>query len=207
MSYDYLEMPPYDYLHEVYYYEDGCLYYKKRVANRIKVGDKVGGVGMHGYYNVSIKGRRYKLHRIVYYFHHGVMPDEEIDHIDRDKSNNRIENLRVVTRSENISNNPVAERLGFNQRKDGKTTTEGKALRAKRARDERMKDGAVKKILYYFITHKDKTVDVVLSSQLRDYCEENDYEVSKIYLVNNGTRDSHKDIISVQRQMKSIKGE
>lgn len=44
-------------------------------------------------------------HRVIWYIHHGLIPKgKEIDHIDRNKLNNDITNLRLVTRSQNCHN-------------------------------------------------------------------------------------------------------
>lgn len=57
--------------------------------------------------DVVVNGRRYTeyVHRIVWMLHHGVIPEGKvIDHIDRDKLNNTIENLRLVSHSDNYKN-------------------------------------------------------------------------------------------------------
>lgn len=56
-----------------------------------------------GYCNGFYKYVNLKAHRVVWFLHHGTMPDC-IDHIDGNRSNNRIENLRAVTRQENSQN-------------------------------------------------------------------------------------------------------
>ena len=56
------------------------------------------------YATVSIKGRVYAQHRIIYYMATGDMPDTAIDHIDRDKRNNRPSNLRKASKSDNAHN-------------------------------------------------------------------------------------------------------
>ena len=43
-------------------------------------------------------------HRLIWIYHYGQDPDLDIDHIDRNRANNRIENLRLVTRSQNNHN-------------------------------------------------------------------------------------------------------
>lgn len=57
-----------------------------------------------GYLRVSILGKRYKSHRIAWALYYGEWPDDQIDHIDGDRSNNKIENLRAVSQVENSRN-------------------------------------------------------------------------------------------------------
>lgn len=63
-----------------------------------------------GYYGVTIFRKQYYVHRLICETFHGPCPEGyEVDHKDRDKSNNRPENLRYVTRSGNLRNRRVAE--------------------------------------------------------------------------------------------------
>lgn len=57
-----------------------------------------------GYGSVNIDGKMYKTHRVIWLIHYGSWPDGEIDHLDRNKMNNRIDNLRSVCSSENQHN-------------------------------------------------------------------------------------------------------
>ena len=57
------------------------------------------------YGQVKVSGKTEYIHRIIWEIHNGKIPDGmEIDHINREKSDNRIENLRLVTRLENNQN-------------------------------------------------------------------------------------------------------
>lgn len=60
-------------------------------------------IAASGYLVGKIDGKQYRAHRIAFAIYHGYWPDE-IDHIDRDKINNRIDNLRDCSRSENNLN-------------------------------------------------------------------------------------------------------
>jgi len=82
--------------------ETGNLVWKKR-GKAVQVGKAAGSVNSRGYLNVSVKGRIYLGHRLVWLYHHGQWP-EVIDHINHNKLDNRIENLRDVGSVENNRN-------------------------------------------------------------------------------------------------------
>ena len=84
------------------YRDDGTLVSKLRVGRR-KSGQAVGKKNSHGYLVTVIDKKVYGVHRIVFLIHHGYLP-EEVDHIDLNRSNNRIANLRPATTSHNQCN-------------------------------------------------------------------------------------------------------
>lgn len=93
-----------EYLHELFDYKDGVLYWKKQLSYRGKIGMIAGSFcKRHIYSFTRIHGRLYRTHRIIFMMHHGYMP-EMVDHIDIDRTNNRIENLRAATDSQNKTN-------------------------------------------------------------------------------------------------------
>ena len=89
-------------LHELYEYRDGNLY-RKTSARGVKAGSKANYKHDKNYCEIYIEGKKYKFHRIVFMYHHGYMP-KIIDHINGDKYDNRIENLREATSSQNRMN-------------------------------------------------------------------------------------------------------
>ena len=95
-----------EYLHEIFEYKDGHLYWKKPTNNRNKVGKQVGRVNKKGYLEVGINYEKYLMHRIIFFMKHGFLP-KEIDHINCNKANNLIENLREATTSQNQCNSPM----------------------------------------------------------------------------------------------------
>lgn len=69
--------------------------------------DRKKGLGhydSYGYLKIKIKGKSFMAHRIAWFLYYGEMPQKEIDHINGDRSDNRISNLRVVSRYENNLN-------------------------------------------------------------------------------------------------------
>lgn len=66
--------------------------------------NSTGGYDKDGYRVVKVKKRLFKVHRIVWLLNYGEFPDGEIDHINRIRDDNRIENLRVATRQMQIQN-------------------------------------------------------------------------------------------------------
>ena len=92
-----------EYLHFLFDYRDGKLFWKISKAKRIKVGDEAGCHKEKGYFHIGINGNNYLIHRLVFAWHNGFMP-EFIDHIDGNPSNNKIQNLREATWSQNQQN-------------------------------------------------------------------------------------------------------
>jgi HNH endonuclease/AP2 domain len=90
-----------------YFPETGDLMWRvSRRGRGCGAGNIAGGVNKNGYRYVGIDGHLYFSHRIVWLIVHGEWPIPEIDHINGNKTDNRIGNLRVVTRSQNLSNRP-----------------------------------------------------------------------------------------------------
>jgi len=88
-----------EYLQKRFYYSHGHLLYKYS-AGKKTTGDFAGYKKEDGYWRVYINGKAYYLHRLIWMYFYDEWPNE-IDHIDRNKSNNTIENLRNVTHKEN----------------------------------------------------------------------------------------------------------
>jgi hypothetical protein len=68
-----------------------------------RIGKSTAWTYKTGYKGINVKGKVYREHRVVYYWHTGEYP-RLLDHIDRNKGNNRIENLREATYQENMAN-------------------------------------------------------------------------------------------------------
>ncbi|MCK3201792.1 HNH endonuclease [Escherichia coli] len=82
---------------------------KTSSLSRVSIGDEAGSIIKgKGYKRVGLKGRSYKVHRIIWEMHNGPIPEGmEVDHIDHNKINNAIWNLRLVTRKGNCHNLPL----------------------------------------------------------------------------------------------------
>jgi hypothetical protein len=100
-------------------YRDGVLIWKKRprshfktsrgmnVFNNRNAGKPAGSLHKPtGYVSVEVLGRKFKAHRIVWEMQTGKIP-VSIDHINGDKQDNRIGNLRSASHSENMKNRPL----------------------------------------------------------------------------------------------------
>ena len=101
--------PTKEQLHQLFSYKDGNLYWKVSRNNNIKIGQEAGMLRPDGYKRVNIDKKNYYLHRLIFIYHNGFISDE-IDHIDNNRSNNKIENLRIATRSQNTLNCKINSR-------------------------------------------------------------------------------------------------
>jgi len=73
----------------------------------VKVGDVAGSLGRDGYRTIFIQGSAYKAHRLAWLLHTGKWPRHQLDHINRIRDDNRIENLREATKSQNQVNSEM----------------------------------------------------------------------------------------------------
>lgn len=74
-------------------------------TNRRTYGKTAGTVLRgRGYIVIGIGTKVYLAHHLVWLWHHGRMPHDQLDHIDGDRSNNLISNLREVSQRENSMN-------------------------------------------------------------------------------------------------------
>ena len=85
----------------------GVLRWRKRVSQRMLAGDVAGTVDGYGYVRIIIGGHTYRAHRIAWLIIHGAWPENELDHKNLLRSDNRLENLREATRLQNMQNKKV----------------------------------------------------------------------------------------------------
>jgi hypothetical protein len=87
--------------------ETGLFKWKLRTSNRIKVGDIAGVKNTNEYIVISIDGVKDYAHRWAIFYTTGEMPKDCVDHINGIKDDNRIENLRCVTKGQNNLNQHI----------------------------------------------------------------------------------------------------
>ena len=136
--------PPINFLHECFELDadTGTLIWKARplhhfktaysakATNSRKAGKKAGGkIDDRGYCKLGFtwngKSLNWYQHRVIWAMHYGQWPTKSLDHIDGNKANNAIKNLREVTREENMRNrainkNNTSGHIGVYQHKSGK---------------------------------------------------------------------------------------
>ena len=82
--------------------ETGLFRWKIQIASRVP-GD-IAGNHTHGYIEIGLDGVSYRAHHLAWLFVYGEIPDLLIDHIDGNRANNRISNLRLATQAQNLQN-------------------------------------------------------------------------------------------------------
>lgn len=104
-------------IREIFEYKEGHLFWKRRplshfpnersfgMWNTRYASTEAGTPDGRGYISIMYKKERFKRHQLVWIYFKGAIPkDQEVDHIDGDKSNDRIDNLRLTSKSENQTN-------------------------------------------------------------------------------------------------------
>jgi hypothetical protein len=107
-----------DELIELFEYRDGELW-RREQPNNVDMSKPAGSINNTGYRRIWTKGKLHQAHRLIFLYHHGYLP-KFIDHIDRVKLNNNIDNLR----DSNDQNNHNVDR-----RKDNSSGYKGVNLR------------------------------------------------------------------------------
>jgi hypothetical protein len=91
-------------LHEMFEYrDDGNLIHRHTVQGGKRAGEIAGSSHNAGYRQITINRKKYLVHRLIWVYHYGEMPTQ-IDHINGKRSDNRVENLRECSYSQNNGN-------------------------------------------------------------------------------------------------------
>jgi len=90
--------------------DTGIVTRKVNIAHQkyAKAGQVVGTLANGGYLHVQYSPHLYRLHRLIWLLYYGEWPKHEIDHQNGVRTDNRIENLRDVTRIENMKNHKIS---------------------------------------------------------------------------------------------------
>ncbi|WP_420917555.1 HNH endonuclease [Pseudomonas protegens] len=90
---------------DLFNYDEGAgLLTWKRSRGRAIAGVQVGALHHTGYWHTYIGKKTYLVHRIIWLMSYGEWPEGQIDHVDGNPQNNRIENLRSVSNQQNSRN-------------------------------------------------------------------------------------------------------
>jgi hypothetical protein len=91
----------------------GVFTHKHNFGMRYRVGDRAdtpGHAALTGYRLVNLLNQKFLAHRVAWMYVHGQMPNGIVDHINGEKGDNSINNLRVVTNQVNVQNQRKASK-------------------------------------------------------------------------------------------------
>lgn len=90
--------------------ETGLMFWRDRPRRTsIPAGSEAGSVNQYGYRQVKVWGKFYLTHRVIFLMQKGSLP-EQVDHIDHNRLNNKIENLRAATNQDNQRNQSIGKK-------------------------------------------------------------------------------------------------
>lgn len=93
--------------------ETGRFTWRTSPTGRVKVGAIAGSVTRNGYRYVYLHDHYHYCHRLAWAYVHGEWPASGIDHVDLDKTNNAIANLRLASQAQNNSNVAPRNKTGL----------------------------------------------------------------------------------------------
>jgi len=82
----------------------------KTKSRAARVGDKAGSIDKDGYLIIKVDGKSYRAQRLAWFYVYKCFPKLSIDHINNNKLDNSIANLREATQSQQNHNRPVLKR-------------------------------------------------------------------------------------------------
>ena len=80
---------------------------------KVKVGQRAGYLHHKGYIYLEVDGKHCSAHRLAWYYMTGEIPQKQVDHINRDKADNRFCNLRLADHGQNRANSKHANKNGY----------------------------------------------------------------------------------------------
>jgi hypothetical protein len=99
------KMPTQARLRELFLYDpETGIFTRISKVKGAKLGTQAGHIKDNGYIHFSVDRKKHGAHRLAWVYMYGVEPPEDIDHIDGNRANNAIKNLRCVNRSTNLQN-------------------------------------------------------------------------------------------------------
>ena len=109
--------PTQERIKELFTYENGNLFWREKPSKRIKKGSLAGVVNGRGYNIIRCFGLQYQTHRLIWIYFNGNVENQslDIDHINQIRSDNRIDNLRLITHSKNLWNSDKAKGYCFSR--------------------------------------------------------------------------------------------
>jgi len=97
-----------DHLKELLYYNKQFgIFVRKKSMYRYKKGDIAGWLNNSGYIQIGIAGSQPLAHRLAFLYMTGSMPNDEVDHINGVRTDNRWPNLREATKHQNQKNSKI----------------------------------------------------------------------------------------------------
>lgn len=99
-------------LKELLHYEEetGNFIWKQNRGRYCCKGKIAGCISFDKYIQIKLDNKKYFAHRLAWMWFHGAMPENEIDHINNNRQDNRICNLRAATHAENVQNLKAANK-------------------------------------------------------------------------------------------------
>jgi hypothetical protein len=84
--------------------ESGMLLWRNGNGRNVKPWQQANSLNSSGYYAIKIQNKSYRVHRLIWLYVNGKFPDGDIDHKNRIRNDNRLCNLRDVSRTDNAQN-------------------------------------------------------------------------------------------------------
>jgi hypothetical protein len=95
-----------EYIKQLFNYDPrtGVFTWIKKLSRKTVIGDVAGNLDASGYVRIRIDGKSYLAHRLAYVYVNGLPPENCLDHINGNRADNRICNIREATHHENNLN-------------------------------------------------------------------------------------------------------